>query len=156
MRLSDFINKRLINLSLQAKDKKETLEELADLLARQRIIPGKEKLVGVLMERESLGSTGVGNGIAIPHAKTDFTKKIVIAFGKSDKGIDFDSLDKKPVYLVFLIIAPEEAHETYLRVLARISRLLHEERIREELRAIESPRQVINLIRKEEKEKPEE
>ncbi len=155
MRLSDFINKRLINLSLQAKGKKETLEELTDLLARQRIIPNREKLVNVLLERESLGSTGVGNGIAIPHVKTDLVKKIIIAFAKSDKGIDFNSLDKKPVYLVFLIIAPEEAHETYLRVLARISRLLHEEKIRNGLRAAQSPRQVINLIRKEEKEAEE-
>ncbi len=155
MRLSDFVNKRLINLSLQAKGKKETLEELAALLVKQRIIPDREKLVSVLMERESLGSTGVGNGIAIPHVKTDLVKKIIIAFGKSDKGIDFDSLDKKPVYLVFLIIAPEEAHETYLRVLARISRLLHEEKIRNGLRTAQSPRQVINLIRKEEKEAEE-
>ena len=155
MRLSDFVNKRLINLSLQAKGKKETLEELAALLAGQRIIPNSEKLVSVLMERESLGSTGVGNGIAIPHAKTDLAKKIIIAFGRSDKGIDFDSLDKKLVYLVFLIIAPEDAHETYLRVLARISRLLHEERIREGLRNAQSPRQVVNLIRKEEKEAEE-
>ena len=155
MRLSDFINKRLVVLNLQAKGKKETLEELAALLARQRIIPDREKLVSVLMERESLGSTGVGNGIAIPHAKTDLVKKIIIAFAKSDKGIDFDSLDKKPVYLVFLIIAPEDAHETYLRVLARISRLLHEEKIRKELRAAQTPRQVINSIRKEEKEAEE-
>jgi len=155
MRLSDFINKRLINLSLQAKGKKETLEELTALLAGQRTIPDREKLVSILMERESLGSTGVGNGIAIPHAKTDLAKKIIIAFGRSDKGIDFDSLDKKPVYLIFLIIAPEEAHETYLRVLARISRLLHEEKIRDGLRAAQSPRQVINLIRKEEKEAEE-
>jgi PTS system nitrogen regulatory IIA component len=155
MRLSDFINKRLINLSLQAKGKKETLEELTDLLARQRIIPDREKLVNVLLERESLGSTGVGNGIAIPHAKTDLAKKIIITFGRSDKGIDFDSLDKKPVYLIFLIIAPEDAHETYLRVLARISRLLHEEKIRNGLRAAQSPRQVVNLIRKEEKEAEE-
>ncbi|MCK4648894.1 PTS sugar transporter subunit IIA [bacterium] len=155
MRLSDFINKKLIDLSLQAKGKKETLEELAALLARQRIIPDREKLVKVLLERESLGSTGVGNGIAIPHAKTDLVKKIIIAFAKSDKGIDFDSLDKKPAYLIFLIIAPEEAHETYLRILARISRLLHEEKIRNQLRAAQSPRQVINLIRKEEKEAEE-
>jgi PTS system nitrogen regulatory IIA component len=155
MRLSDFINKRLINLSLQAKGKKETLEELSDLLTRQRIISDRGKLISVLLERESLGSTGVGNGIAIPHAKADLTKKIVIAFGKSEKGIDFDSLDKKPVYLVFLIIAPEEAHESYLRVLARISRLLHEEKIRNRLRAAQSPRQVINLIREEEKEAEE-
>ena len=155
MRLSDFVNKRLINLSLQAKGKKETLEELAAFLAEQRIIPDSEKLVSVLMKRESLGSTGVGNGIAIPHAKTDLAKKIIIAFGKSNKGIDFDSLDKKPVYLIFLIIAPEEAHETYLRILARISRLLHEEKIRNGLRAVQSPRQVINLIRKAEKEAEE-
>jgi len=155
MRLSDFINKRLVVLNLQAKGKKETLEELAALLAGQRIIPNREKLVSVLMERENLGSTGVGNGIAIPHAKTDLAKKIIIAFGRSDKGIDFDSLDKKPVYLVFLIIAPEDAHETYLRVLARISRLLHEEKIRKELRAAQTPRQVINSIRKEEKEAEE-
>ena len=112
-------------------------------------------MVNVLLERESLGSTGVGNGIAIPHTKTDLVKKITIAFGKSEKGIDFDSLDKKPVYLVFLIIAPEEAHETYLRVLARISRLLHEEKIRNGLRHAQSPRQVINLIRKEENEAEE-
>ncbi|MBU4128874.1 PTS sugar transporter subunit IIA [bacterium] len=155
MRLSDFISKRLINLNLQAKGKKETLEELTDLLARQRIIPDREKMVNVLLERESLGSTGVGNGIAIPHTKTDLVKKITIVFGKSEKGIDFDSLDKNPVYLVFLIIAPEEAYETYLRVLARISRLLHEEKIRKGLRAAQSPRQVINLIRKEEKEAEE-
>lgn len=155
MRLSDFINKKLINLNLQAKGKKETLEELADLLARQRMIPDREKLINVLSERESLGSTGVGNGIAIPHAKTDLTRKIVIVFAKSDQGIDFASLDKKPVYLIFLIIAPEDAHETYLRVLARISRLLHEERIREGLRNAQSPRQVVNLIRKEEKEAEE-
>ena len=155
MKLSDFINKRLINLSLQAKGKKETLEELAALLVGQRIIPDRERLIKVLLERESLGSTGVGNGIAIPHAKTDLTKKIIIAFGRSDKGIDFDSLDKKPVHLVFLIIAPEETHETYLRVLARISRLLHEERIRKELRAAQSPHQVISLIKKEEKEAEE-
>ena len=155
MRLSDFINKRLIDLSLQAKGKKEILEELADLLARQRIIPDREKLVSVLMERESLGSTGVGNGIAIPHAKTDLVKKIIIAFAKSDEGIDFASLDGKPVYLVFLIIAPEGAHETYLRVLARISRLLHEEKVRKRLRAARFPRQVINSIREEEKEAEE-
>ena len=155
MRLSDAISKKLINLNLQAKDKKTVLEELANLLAKQRVTSDSKRLVNVLMERESLGSTGVGNGIAIPHAKTDLVKKIIIAFGKSEKGIEFDSLDKQPVYLVFLIVAPEEAHDTYLRILACLSRLLHEEKMRNQLRAAQAPRQIINLIKKEEKEAEE-
>jgi fructose-specific phosphotransferase system IIA component len=155
MKLSDFVNIKFINLNLQAKGKKEVLKELADLLVKEKAAPSSDRLVKVLMEREKLGSTGVGNGIAIPHAKTDLTKKIIIVFGKSEKGIEFDSLDKQPVYLVFLIIAPEDEHDTYLRILACISRLLHEEKMREQLRSARTPRQVINLITKEENQTQE-
>ena len=124
MKIMDFLNKKAVTADLKATDKEGVLREMVDLLASAEEIKNKEGLIKALMTRESLGSTGIGQGIGIPHAKSANVKSLVAAFGLSQKGVNFDSLDGEPVYIFFLLIAPEESAGPHLKALARISRML--------------------------------
>src|SRR3989338_2938759 len=108
MKIIDFLNKKAVTSNLKATDKEGVIKELVDLLAGAVDIKDKEELVRSIMARESLGSTGIGQGIGIPHAKSQNAKNLVAAFGLSHKGVDFDSLDGEPAHIFFLLIAPEE------------------------------------------------
>ena len=108
MRIMDFLDKESIALNIKSKTKKEVIEELVEMLAQKGLIADKKVTIESLMEREELGSTGVGQGIAIPHSKTKGVKELVAAFGVSKDGVNFEALDGEPVYIFFFFWRPRE------------------------------------------------
>lgn len=157
MKIMDFLNEKAIEDNLISKDKKEVTRELVELLIQAKEIKAKdkEKIVKILLERESLGSTGIGQGIAIPHGKTEGVRRIVAAFGRSLFGIDFASLDREPVYLFFLILAPADSVGAHLKALARISRLLKNKNFRQALKEAKDEGELLNIIKCEDKRYPD-
>lgn len=149
MKIMDFLNPKAISVDLKAQDKRSAIRELADLLVAAGEIKNKEDLVRILMDRETLGSTGIGQGIGIPHGKSPKVKKLVAALGISKKGVDFESLDGEPVYIFLLLVAPEESAGPHLKALARISRLLKDKYIREALRKVPTAKELLKLIKDE-------
>ncbi|NVL90658.1 MAG: PTS sugar transporter subunit IIA, partial [Desulfobacterales bacterium] len=123
MRILDTLKEEVIIAELNAGDKKGVVEEIAGSMAKASGV-NQQEMVRVLLERERLGSTGIGGGIAIPHGKLKSLDSLLVGFGRSPKGVDFEALDGKPAHLFFLLIAPEDSSGTHLRMLARISRLL--------------------------------
>ncbi|MDI6785628.1 MAG: PTS sugar transporter subunit IIA [bacterium] len=150
MTLADILNENAIEVSLKAKDKKEALLEMVNLLEQGWGIKNKEDILKSINSREELMSTGIGHGVAIPHARSNSVTKVLAAFGKSEKGVDFNALDKKPVYLLFLLIASEDASNAHIKILARVSRLLKHNYFRELLKNAETPQEILSLIKKEE------
>jgi len=151
MKLSELLTEKDIKIDLKSKDKDGVLDELVSLLVlNQNIQDCKEKLLETVTAREKLMSTGIGEGIGIPHAKTDVLNKISAVFGKSKQGVAFDALDNEPVYLFFLLVAPQDQSGPHVKALARISRLLKHSGFREKLKASSTPKEVISIIREEE------
>jgi len=148
MKIMDIIDIDLINADLKAHNKGEVLRELADMVAKKE---GLEigALIPVLEEREKLGSTGIGEGVAIPHGKLKGLKKLVASFGKSGKGVDFESIDGKPAHLFFLLMAPENTAGMHLKALARISRLLKDTKFRERLQDSKTTQEVYKVLQEE-------
>lgn len=152
MKLSEIINIKSIIPELASKDKKSVLEELAGSIAQQELSVDKDTLVKVLMEREQLGTTGIGDGIAIPHGKLSNIDQPLISFGRSRDGLDFDSMDGQPSYLFFLLIAPDNSSGVHLQVLAKIANLLKNSVFRKELMEAVSTKELYNsIIRTDEK-----
>lgn len=145
MKILDVLDKEAIIVDLQAKDKIGILNELVAPIARNTGIDQSE-IVRVLMERERLGSTGIGGGIGIPHGKLKHLEKLVLGFGLSRKGVDFESMDGYPTHLFFLLITPEHATDLHLKLLARVSRLLKKEPLKEMMMKVSSADEVIDII----------
>lgn len=152
MKILDVLSPKVINAELAADTKTEVLSSLVDLLYENNKIKDKDKVLQILLERERLGSTGIGAGIAIPHGKYNDIETLVAAFGRSKKGVDFEAEDRKPVFLFFLFLAPENAAALHLRILARISRLLKRDSFREKLIQAEDAQDIMKIISKEEEE----
>ena len=133
MNLLDLISPRCIKVSLQAQTKKEVIGELVDLLVSMKKLPHRDAILDALLEREEVGSTGIGHGVALPHAKCAEVKEIYVACGTAPQGIDFDALDMEPVYIFFLILAPRTAPGQHLKVMAILTRLLSRAAAREAL-----------------------
>ena len=150
LKLIDLLPEQVIAPDLKAQNKTEVLKELVGLLYQEGKIKDQEKALEVLLDREKLGSTGVGYGIAIPHGKFDSLKSLVAAFGRSKPGIDFDSVDHKPVHIFFLFLAPRHEAQLHLRVLARSCRLLKRDTFRESLMQAESAAEILKIIAREE------
>jgi len=146
MKLSKFTEESLINFSLKGKTKDEVIHELVDLAAKSKLVKEREELYEAVIEREKLVTTGVGYGVAFPHAKTKAVKGILIAFGRSSAGVDFEAMDKKPVHLFFLIAAPEDAIGAHLNVMARLSYIMKSEKVREKLTLTQSPKELLEII----------
>ncbi|MFQ5607289.1 MAG: PTS sugar transporter subunit IIA [Candidatus Zixiibacteriota bacterium] len=146
MKLSRFCDDNLIEFDLKATSKDEVLKELVEIAARSQLVKDSDKLYKDVTDRENLVTTGVGYGVAFPHAKTRATKGIVIAFGRSDSGIDFDAIDGKPVTLFFLIAAPEDAIGAHLNVMARLSYMMKVEENRGRLMGVSSPAELFGVI----------
>jgi PTS system nitrogen regulatory IIA component len=134
MRILDVLTQDAIVPDLRARDKKEVLEQLVQPVAARTGTSAKD-LVRVLMERERLGSTGIGGGIGIPHGKLRNLDTLVLGVGLSRQGVDFDSLDGRPTHIFFLLITPENSTGLHLKLLARISRILKNEPFKEQLMA---------------------
>lgn len=153
MTLLDILNEKVIKVELEAKDKEGALKELVGILDESDLIQDKEKTLEAVKKREELMSTGIGHGVAIPHAKVEGVDKVIAALGKSKEGIDFKALDGEPVYIFFLLIAPEEDTSGYhIRALARISRFLKHGHFRERLKKTKTAKEILELIREEEEE----
>ena len=151
LKILDFLDTNAVTVDLAATSKKSVLEELVALLARDSKVKDAPTTVDILLEREKLGSTGIGQGIAIPHAKTDQAREVVAAFGLSKRGVPFDSLDGEPVYIFFLLVAPPDASGLHLKALARISRLLKDKFFRQALRDVKDAADVLKIIRDEDR-----
>lgn len=146
MKLSKFCEEQLISFDLAATAKSEVIEELVELAGNSKLVKDKNLLLKDIITRENLVTTGVGYGVAFPHAKTKATKGIVIVFGRSDKGVDFEAMDKQPVHLFFLIAAPEDAIGAHLKVMAHLSFLMKSEKNREKLMTVKSPGELLQII----------
>jgi len=146
MKLSKFCDETLVEFNLKTTTKDEVIEELVDLVSKSNMVKDREELLSDIKERENLVTTGVGYGVAFPHAKTKAVKGIVIAFGRSSTGVAFDAMDHKPVYLFFLIAAPEDAIGAHLNVMARLSFMMKSEENREKLMKATSPGDVLALM----------
>lgn len=155
MKVMDFLNKKAVIADLKAKDKKGVISELVDLLIKAGAIRPREKesLIKTLLERESLGSTGIGAGVGIPHGKSPNVKELVAAFGLSKEGVDFESLDGEPTHIFFLLIAPEQSAGPHLKALARISRLLKDKYFRDMLKNIKDERAFIKIMSDEDQKR---
>ena len=151
MQILDFLSVDCVKLSMESKNKKDAIKELVDVLFKSGKVKDKKKMIQTLMEREELGSTGIGQGIAIPHGKSDTVSDLAAAFGVSADGVTFDSLDGEPVNIFFLLVAPEGAAGAHLKALARISSLLKDKYFRKSLLGAQSAEEVIKIIQEEEK-----
>jgi PTS system nitrogen regulatory IIA component len=146
MKLSEILNPDNIIPDLRAKDKKGVLEELVDVIVSHDPSLDKGPLVKVLLERERLGSTGIGDGIAIPHGKFRGLKHPVISFGRSLQGLDFDSMDGQPAFLFFLLVAPENSASIHLKALAKIAKILKNSSFRNVLMQAPSSKELYKTI----------
>jgi nitrogen PTS system EIIA component len=133
MRIGDVLKESCVVADLNGQTKNEVLRELAVALKNAGQIDEVDVAVEVMLEREKLGSTGIGDGIAIPHGKLKGLKTILCAFGRSVKGVSFDSVDRKPVHIFFLLLAPEDSAGLHLKMLSRISRILRDQAFRRKL-----------------------
>ena len=146
-----FLDPKCIVLPLKGKDKKSIIRELIDVLAENHKVEDKELAFKSVMEREKLGSTGVGLGIAIPHGRTSAVNKLVGALGISPEGVDFESLDGDPVHFVFLILSPLDTTGDYLRAISRVARFLKDKFFRETLKNVTSVEEAVRIIKQEDK-----
>ncbi|AKA69260.1 PTS sugar transporter subunit IIA [Clostridium scatologenes] len=146
MATKDMFSKNRMCLDLKATNKDEAIKELIEILYEDGKITDKEKFRQAVLKREEEFSTGIGMGIAIPHGKSDAVKEASITFGRSNKGIDYESMDDKPAYLFFLISVPEESSDIHLRALSEISRKLMHTEIREKLFKAESFEEFIEVF----------
>ena len=146
MRLSELLEENNIIPDLKAMDKKGALEELAQAMVSQKPYLDKGALVNVLLDRERLGSTGIGDGVAIPHGKFHGIEQPIISFGRSRKGLDFESMDGEPVYLFFLLVAPENSASIHLKALAKIARILKNSSFRKVLIEAQTQKEIYETI----------
>ncbi|MBD3426446.1 MAG: PTS sugar transporter subunit IIA [Candidatus Omnitrophica bacterium] len=155
MNIIDLLSKDAISVDLQSTEKEEIISELVELLVSSGSIkkPDKDLVLKKLQEREMLGSTGIGKGVAIPHAKCAKVKKMVAALGISKEGTDFKSLDGEATHIFFLLIAPGETPGPHLKALAKISRLLDDKFVRDRLLSASSPQEILKIVKDEELKK---
>ena len=146
MKIGDLLNKSLIIANLSSKEKKDVLREMVRCIVEQEKGIDENDLLRVLLEREELGSTGIGDGIAIPHGKVQKIDKLVVSCGRSIEGVDFQSMDGKPTHIVFLLIAPENSAGVHLKALARISRLLKDGDFRRSLMQASTAQEIFDSI----------
>jgi fructose-specific phosphotransferase system IIA component len=147
MRIEDLLNENLIATHLQGNNKNQVIEELLDLLVANKKIKHREICFQDLMEREQYLSTGLENGLAVPHAKTAATEEMLVSFGLSPKGLDFNSSDGKPTHFVFLVISPINTSGPHLKILAQISRIFRESGVGQKLLESKDSAEIMKIIR---------
>jgi len=150
MRLSELLNEQSIRLALQARDKESSIKELVQLLETAHGVNTRGEILSKVLQRESMMSTGIGNGVAIPHGKTRLLDHLLAACGVSPAGIDFDSMDGEPANLFILLVSPESLRGPHVKALANVSRLLKEESVRSGLRQAASPADFLRILREAE------
>ena len=146
MKISELLNPQAIVADLKATSKDAALSELTDALIAVTPSLRRDEVLQVLHERERLGSTGIGDGVAIPHGKLKGMPALMLAFGRSSAGVDFESMDGQPAHLFFLLLAPEESVGVHLKALARISKLLKDVEVRQQILDAADSEQIYKLI----------
>ena len=152
MKLSDVLTKERIIINLNGRDKFDVLGKLVNIARTSDKVINEADLLKKVIEREKIKSTGIGGGIGIPHAQTTGVTDTIACLGTSGQGIEFNSLDDKPVHLVFLIATKERTNSTYLGLLSRIARLFIDESFKQRIIKSASPEEIMNLILEKEKE----
>lgn len=146
MKLMDFLIPDAIEPDMSSTTKTDAIMELVALLKRSGTIAEEDAVAKVVLEREELGSTGIGEGIAVPHGKSDAVDRVIAAFGRSEKGINFESVDKQPVHLLFLLVAPIDSAGPHLMALARISRILKNRDFRKSLENAKDKSEILEMF----------
>ena len=150
MKISDILDESLVKTALPGTTKDEIITEMIDIVGTSKKVLDKEKVKDAIFDREKIMSTGVGNGFAIPHGKTDAVSDIVAAFAITAQPIDYQSLDEQPVRLVFLLVGKDSMVGPHIKLLSRISRLMNKEEFRKKLLTAASPKEVLEIFRAEE------
>lgn len=151
MKVSDLLNTKFVLTELNSTKKEDVINEMIDLFSNDNRVMDLEKVRDAVFDREKIMSTGVGKGFAIPHGKTSAVTDIIGAFVKTSKPIDYDSLDGKPVNLLFLLVGKDTLVSSHIKLLSRISRLMNKDDFRERLMEAKGSEEIINLFNEEEK-----
>jgi PTS system nitrogen regulatory IIA component len=149
MKIMDFLSQDSIIVDLKAIDKKSAIIELVKVLKDTGKVKKTDEIIDVILEREKLGSTGIGQGVAIPHGKTEILQKQTGVLGISRKGIEFNSLDGDPVHIIFLLVGPIEVAGQHLKALSRISRLFKDKFLRQAIRDAITVEEVVKIIQQD-------
>lgn len=152
MKVSDLLKENFILTEFQSTDKEDVINELIDLYENDEKVIDIEQVRKSVLDREKIMSTGVGKGFAIPHGKTNAVKDILAAFGKSVTPIEYDSLDGKPVNLIFLLVGKDNLVSSHIKLLSRISRLMNKDDFRERLMEAKTAKEILKVFEEEEKE----
>ena len=145
--LGRFFKEHLFIADIKAKNKSGALSELLDLFVKEKYIRNRDIVLEMLHQRETLGSTGIGKGVAIPHGRTTAASDVLIAFGKSEKGIEFGAIDHKPAHLFFMVIAPpNDEGNVYLPILGSLVTILNDKGNRDKLQKVDSFSKFISII----------
>lgn len=150
LKISDYLKPEAIMMEIKAKEKIAAINELVAHMVENKLVSNGDEFIKALAKRENLESTGIGDGIAIPHARTNAVKDLILAFARSPKGIDFSAVDGKPSHIIFLIASPEGKKSEYILALAKLSRLLRKHAVRELLRNAKEPKEIMDIIKKNE------
>ena len=146
MKVTDIFRKEHIVEGLKSKGKKEVLAELSGVFLQGDVKYSHEDMVNTLLEREKLGSTGIGDGVAIPHGKLANLEELIVSFGRSKEGVEFDAMDGKPAHIFFLLMAPEDTTGKHLKALAKISKMLKDSAFRKKLLEAKSKDELYMII----------
>jgi len=149
VKIMDFLDQDSIIVDLKAYDKKSAIIELVEVLKNRKKVKKVDEVIGVVLEREKLGSTGIGQGVAIPHGKTDALQEQMGVLGISQKGIEFNSLDGEPVHIIFLLLGPVDVMGEHLKALSRISRLFKDKFLRQAIRNAVTAEEIVKIIQQE-------
>lgn len=150
MRFHQYLDPTRISLSIEASRKKEAIKEVARLLHDAPEVEDFERFLKDVFERETVESTGIGNGVAVPHARTDAVESLIVSVGRSEQGVEFGAVDGKPVRILFCMGTPRQGVTEYLRLLAHVTRLVHQEGFVNRLLAASSPEELISVFREAE------
>jgi nitrogen PTS system EIIA component len=149
MKIDEILKKESVIENLAGKNKLDVIKEMTDCLKQNNNIKDDQALYATLMEREKLGSTGIGENVAIPHGKSNELTQIIIVFARSLNGVDFESLDQKPVHFICMVIAPAHSTGLHLKALARISRLFKNQTLREGILKAEDSNAIYSILLEE-------
>ncbi len=152
MKVFELLDEKFILTDFKSDDKEYIINELIDLYKENDKVNDIEKVRTAILDREKIMSTGVGNGFAIPHGKTNAVTDVIAAFGKSKNDIDYDALDGNPVHLVFLLVGRDDMVSKHIKLLSRISRLMNKDEFRERLVNSNSKEEIINIFKEEEEQ----
>ncbi|HRZ14665.1 MAG TPA: PTS sugar transporter subunit IIA [Candidatus Omnitrophota bacterium] len=146
MKISKLLKEKYVKLDLEATEKKKALHEIVEFISSAGRIKDKKNIFSIIIKREKLGSTGIGNGVAIPHARSEKLDDFFLAFARQDKGVDFGALDGEKTYLFFMLVSPEEQVGVHLKLLAEISHLVKDKFIVDRLKAAKDKKEVLKII----------